>query len=78
VAVSGLGVPAMWITASASGTSPPDRPATTVSTALGTADGIEARLVLSPPGQLVIIKVSGQYSNSRMAEDLARLILDGI
>lgn len=72
VMVAGLGAPAAWIT---TGPSVAD-PATTAATVVGTEDRVSGRLVVSPAGYLVTVHVSGEFNNSRMAEDVARLLLD--
>lgn len=76
VVVTGIGVPAHWITPSPAQRDAATKPATTSSTALGTEDRIGGRLVLSPPDRRVVIAVTGQYNNSRMAEDIAKVVLD--
>ncbi len=76
VRVHGLKAPAVWVTASLGGTSSPDHPATTASTAPGTEDRVAGRLVVAPPGKLVVVNVSGQFNNSAMAEGVAKVVLD--
>jgi hypothetical protein len=72
VRVVGLGAPALWVTTGARASA---EPATTTSTAIGTADEVRGRLVVSPPGYLVTVQVSGEFNNSRMAEDIAKQLL---
>jgi hypothetical protein len=72
VQVAGLGAPALWVTTDASASA---EPATTSSTALGTVDRVSGRLLVSPPGYLITVHVTGEFSNSRMAEDIAKQLL---